>query len=147
MPCQLMVCRPEGGQKLRSNNVVAHDLKKCKIESEWRQIAMDRRVWRGTTAALVEDLNEESELQEKQKKDFRKRKGEEEVTSDTMWSCGVNGCAFGAQSRAGLVNHQRQKHGPQATSLFIGQLCGEYFKRQGLRNHERTCGRCRFECM
>ena len=52
MSCQLMVCRPEGGkhaaggQNLRWNDVVAHDMKKCKLESEWRQIATDRRKWR-----------------------------------------------------------------------------------------------------
>lgn len=38
-----MVCRPggekraAGGQKLRWNDVVAHDLKKCKMASEWRR--------------------------------------------------------------------------------------------------------------
>ena len=105
---------------------------------------MDRRVWRGTNAALVEDLNEESELQEKQKKDVWKRRGEEEVTSDTMWLCGVNSCAFGAQNRAGLVNHQRQKSMvPKQHHCSFAKFCGEHFKRQGLRNHERACGRRR----
>ena len=140
-----MVCRPEGGkraaggQKLRWNDVVARDVKKCEMLSEWRSVAKDRREWRGKVAAAVEDLNEEAEKQEKQRKDERKRRREEAAATGDMWPCGLRGCVFAAQTKADLVNHQRQKHGPQVASVC--RFCGERFQRQGLRNHEKACER------
>ena len=98
MPRQLMVCGPEGGkhaadgQKLRWNDVVAHDVKKCEMFSEWRSVAKDRREWRGRVATAVEDLNEEAEKQEKQRKDERKRRREEAAATGDMWPCGLRGC-------------------------------------------------------
>ena len=44
---QLLVCRPEtgkrtaGGQKLRWADIVTKDLKRCKIDKDWRNIAQD----------------------------------------------------------------------------------------------------------
>ena len=46
----------------------------CVCVAEWRHIAKDRTEWRGTVAALVEDLNEKSEMQEKQRKDEQKKR-------------------------------------------------------------------------
>ena len=48
IPRQLLVCRPEtgkhtaGGQKLRWADIVTKDLKRCKINKDWRKIAQDR---------------------------------------------------------------------------------------------------------
>ena len=96
MPRQLMVCRPEGGkyaaggQKLRWNAVVARDVKKCEMLSEWRSVAKDQREWRGKVAAAVEDLNEEAEKQEKQRKDEQKRRRQEAAATGDMWPCGLS---------------------------------------------------------
>ena len=100
VPRQLMVCRPEGGkrapggQKLRWNDVVMQDLKKGELLSEWRQVARDRREWRGTVAAIVEDLNNESEESEKQRKDERKKRREEAVMPSSTWACDLSNCTF-----------------------------------------------------
>ena len=91
--------------------------------------------------ALVEDMNVKSELMEKQNKDVRKKRREEAALLGSQWLCGIRGCAFNAQSKDGLVNHQRQKHGPQASILLTCQFCGSQFRPQGLRNHEKACCR------
>ena len=92
---------------------------------------------------LVDELNKRSEEQEKQCKDEQKKRKEESVMPGFMWLCNIGGCAFGAQSKAGLVNHQRQKHGLQAGVKLDCQFCGTQFHPQGLQNHERACGRDR----
>ena len=58
-------------------------------------------------AAAVEDLNEEAEKQEKQRKDEWKRRREEMAVTRDVRPCGICGCSFAAQTRASLVNHQR----------------------------------------
>ena len=146
VPRQLMVCCPEGGkhmagsQKLRWNDVVSKYLKKGELLSDWRQIARDRTEWKSFVNALVEDMNVNSEVMEKQKKDERKKRWEEAALLGFQWLCG-RGCIFNAQSKAGFVNHQRQKHGPQASILSTCQFCGSQFHPQGLTNHEKACCR------
>ena len=61
----------------------------------------------------VEELNERSEEQEKQRKDEWKERREELVMPDSAWMCNVGRYVFGAQGKAGLVSHWRQNHGPQ----------------------------------
>ena len=62
-----------------------------------------------------------------------------------MFKCSESGCGFVAQSRAGLVNHRRQKHRQQkhsASALTPCQFCRRTFRPQGLRNHEMFCSSC-----
>ena len=106
--------------------------------------------WRGTLFKLVEELNERleevnerSEEPEKQWKDKGKKRKEESVMSSSMWLCNIGGCVFGTESKASLVNHQRQKHGPQARVKLGCQFCGTEFHPQRLQKHERACGRDR----
>ena len=109
VPRQLMVCCPEGGkcmpggQKLRWNDVVSKDLKKGELLSDWRQIAKDRREWKSFVNALVEDMNVNSEVLEKQQKDEQKKRQEEVALLGFQWPCGIRGCAFNAQSKLALL--------------------------------------------
>ena len=91
---------------------MTQDLKKGELLSDWRHVVGDQKEWRGTVFTLVEELNVRSEEPEKQWKDEWKKRKEGSVMPGSMWLCNIGGCAFGAQSKAGLVNHQRQKHGP-----------------------------------
>ena len=106
-------------------------------------MARDQKEWRGTVFMLVKELNQKSEELEKQWKDEQKKRKEESVMPGSMWLCNIGGYAFGAQNKASLVNHQRQKHGPQARKKLGCQFCGTHFHPQGLWNHERACGRDR----
>ena len=58
--------------------------------------------------AAAEDMNGELEVT---CKDERKQRREIDLTvTQNQWPCCELSCAFVAQSRAGLVNHTRQKH-------------------------------------
>ena len=107
-----------GGQKLRWNDVVSKVLKKGELLSDWRQIARDWRELKGFANALVEDLNVISGVIEKQKEDERKKRREEAVLLGFRRLCGIRGCILNTQSKAGLVNNQRQKHDPLASVLL-----------------------------
>ena len=87
---------------------------------------------------LVEHLNVNSKVIQKQK-DKRKKRREEAALLGFKWLCGIRGCVFIAQSTAGLVNHQGPKHGPQASILFTSRFCSSQFHSQGLRNDEKAC--------
>ena len=117
IPRQLLVGKPEGGkrtaggQKLRWADVVSKDLKGCKVYKDWREIAQNHSGWTAVVDKMVEDLNRESEEVEKRKKDERKQRRERELLeAHTYLQCKESGCTFQAQNKAGLVNHQRQKH-------------------------------------
>ena len=75
-------------------------------------------VGRMILATVVKDLNRKAEEKEQQKKDERKRRREEAVMPALAQTCSYRECSFAAQSKAGLVNHQRQKHGSQSTTSF-----------------------------
>ena len=98
MPQSRMVYWREGGkcaagvQKLQWNDIVARNVKKCEMCSEWRSVAKDWREWRGKVAAAVEDFNKEAEKQEKHRKDERKRRREEAAVTGDMWPCSLSGC-------------------------------------------------------
>ena len=47
--------------------------------------------------------------------------------------CTQSGCTFTAQNKAGLVNHQRQKHGAAAQEILFCCHCHQNFKQQGYR--------------
>ena len=76
IPRQLLVCRPETGkldtsiargQKLRWANIVTKDLKRCKIDKDWRKIAQDQDEWNAIIENRVIELNTEAEELEKVK--------------------------------------------------------------------------------
>ena len=146
LPKQLLVSAPAqgarsaGGQKCRWNDLVQRDLVKCGIEQDWRELAQDRSAWRGVVEMRVDTINKETERKEDRKKDERKRKQQSHLTTVLAGLvCDHPNCNFKASNRAGLVNHKRQKHGPQT----IGQCnhCGKSFNIQGLPNHKRFCAK------
>ena len=63
------------------------------------------------------DLNDHMEREEKERKDARKI----------------------GQTKAGRVNHIRQKHGKMARVVEICHFCKGKFHRQGLSMHTRFC--------
>ena len=133
--------RSPGGQKLRWNDVVTQDLRQGGILSDWKQLTQDRKEWRGVVATVVKDLNRKAEEKEQRKKDERKRRREEAVMPASAWTCSYRECSFAAQSKAGLVNHQRKKHGSQSTTRVPCPHCSRLFRPQGLRNHIRACAK------
>ena len=143
IPRQLLVCKPDrgkhgvGGQKRRWNDVVTLDLKKCELEMSWRELTEDRLTWRSTIKEKVAELNTKAEEIEQQRKDERRQRREGNSVSWPGFQC-VN-CSFTAQNKAGLVNHQRQKHSAAAQVTVPCQYCGRSFKRQGLKMHEKRC--------
>ena len=79
----------------------------------------------------VDIINKKAEQKEDRKKDERKRTQQSCVTTALAGLvCNHPNCIFIASNWAGLVNHERQKHGPQT----IGQCnhCGKSFHIQGL---------------
>ena len=82
IPRQLLVCRPEtgkctaGGQKLRWADIVTKDLKRYKIDKDWRKIAQDRDEWNAIIENRVIELNTEAEELEKLKKGELKERRE-----------------------------------------------------------------------
>ena len=133
--------RAMGKQKLRWCDVIMSDLKRCEILDGWISMALDRKMWKGMIYACGDELNDELEAMDHSKKDKEKLRRENEASFQVgvcdIWRCEASGCGFVARSKAGLVNHKRQKH------LAIYQqdqhclLCGCVFKRQGLQNHVR----------
>ena len=135
--------RAVGKQKLRWCDVVSNDLKRCGLVENWSEIAVDRKMWRGLVHACAEEVNEELEDLEQRKKDERKkRNNNEDGSHDSVllqWQCSEGGCDFVARSKAGLSNHVRQIHSEGYNQLLKCPSCGQYFKKQGLHNHQRFC--------
>ena len=146
IPRQLLACRLETskctaeGQKLRWADIVTKGLKRCKIDNDWRKIAQDRDEWNAIIENRVIELNTEAEELEKLKKDELKERRERMFMEAQMeLQCTEPGCGFRAQSKAGLVNHRRQKHRAAALETLTCQHCGGQYRRQGLRNHVKFC--------
>ena len=145
IPKCMLVCRPEGGkrtqggQKRRWADDITADLKKCGLHLDWRKLVQDRAQWRGMVRAAAEDVNEELEASEKARKDERKQRREGVTAAQNRWPCCEPGCAFVAQSKAGLVNHTRQKHTTAAQRQLKCTFCGGLFRRQGLAMHQKYC--------
>ena len=106
--------RSAGGQKCRWNDLVQQDLVKCGIEQDWRELAQDMSAWRGVVEMHVDTINKETEWKEDRKEHERKRAQQSQLTTAlAVLACEHPNCNFKASNRAGLVNHRRQKHGPQ----------------------------------
>ena len=71
IPRKLLVCRLKagkhavGGQKLRWADAVTKDLKRCKIDKDWREVAQNRNEWNIVTETIARKLNVEAEELEK----------------------------------------------------------------------------------
>ena len=92
--------------------------------------------------AAAEDMNKQLEAAEKARKDERKQRREERAAvsvNQGTWACREPECGFSAQSKAGLVNHTRQKHTVVAQYQLRCPHCGRWFKRQGIVMHQRYC--------
>ena len=144
LPKQLLVSAPvggkrtAGGQKRRWNDLVSKDLSLCNLSRTWREEALERASWRATIKQSIPLVNHQAEIREKSRKDEVKRRREQRLL-DTEHSlhCNHPGCSFRAITKAGLINHQRQRH---ATNLKIQcQFCHQMFSKQGLCNHQRFC--------
>ena len=103
-------------------------------------VAQDRDKWSFVVETAVIELNEEAEEMEKMKKDKRKERRERKQLADqTDLLCNHPGCSFTAHNKAGLVNHQRQKHGAAAQQFLTSQHCQRNFRLQGFNNHIKFC--------
>ena len=88
----------------------------------------------------VDTINKETERKEDRKKDERKRTQQSHLTTALAGLvCDHPNCNFKASNRAGLVNHKRQKHGPQTIEQC--NHCGKSFNIRGLPNHKRFCAK------
>ena len=144
LPRKLLVCAPSqgrrsaGGQRMRWNDQVLRDLRDCNLDDKWKILTQDRSEWRQKVWTETGHLNDTKEAEEKTRKDEQKRRREaRQTSSDLALRCTEEGCGFIALNHAGLVNHQRQTHGPSSTGQC--QFCHQTFKLQGLHNHERFC--------
>ena len=98
-------------------------------------LAGNRLSWSSVIKKEVATLDAEAEELEQQRKDERRQRREEDAIAWVGLECA--NCGFTAQNKAGLVNHQRQKHSDAAQMTVTCQFCGQAFKRQGLKMHER----------
>ena len=130
--------RSAGGQKRRWNDVVSSELKQSNLSDTWREQAQERDSWRNSIKHSVEVLNKQAEDTEKSHKDEKKRRREQRlIDSENTLHCSHPGCSFQALNKAGLSNHQRQRH---FTVMRIQcQYCHQTFNQQGLHNHQRFC--------
>ena len=123
---------------MRWNDQVLRDLKSCNLEVKWKTLTQDWSEWRRRIRSETSHLNDIKEAGEKHRKDEqRHRRKARQMASDLALHCTEEGCSFIALNHAGLVNHQRQKHGLSSTGQC--KFCHKAFNRQGLHNHERFC--------
>ena len=146
IPKCFLVCRPvtgrrsAGGQKKRWCDVLVSDLKWCDMWDDWRKIAKDRGAWRCLVREAASDFNDHKEAHEKERKDERKKRREEGTQPAALdWKCDEPGCVFVGQTKAGLVNHVRQRHSSMAMVMERCAFCDEAFHKQGITMHSRYC--------
>ena len=130
-----------GGQKRWWNDVLVCGLKKCGVYSNWHEQEQVHSTWRGWINAAAEDMNEELEAKEQSKKDELKQRREAACHEQTQsgWGCSEHGCQFVSRSKAGLVNHVRQKHNRVAQNRRRYSHCGKLFQKQGFTMHKKFC--------
>ena len=145
-PKCLLACRPAngkrsvGGQRRRWNDLVRSDLQKCNMLADWRELAQERAAWRGVVKMMTAKLNGQLEAAEKERKDERKVKREEGIQLPSIeLRCEEPGCMFVGQTKAGLVNHTRQRHGRKAQLQNKCAFCDKSFHKQGITMHMRHC--------
>ena len=130
--------RSVGGQKRRWNDVVSNDRRLSNLSETWREQAQERDSWRITIKRSAEFLNQQAEASEKGRKDEKKRRREQRLANtENSLHCHHHGCSFRALTKAGLTNHQRQRH--STIPSLQCQYCQRTFSQQGLHNHQRFC--------
>ena len=132
--------RLPGGKKRRWNDVMMSDMKSYDLLPNWRNMAQDRAAWRGWKELSTAELNsalKESEAGVKSERKQR-REGATQPTQSSL-RCTEPGCLFIGQTKAGLINHSRQKHSSEAQSQLQCPYCGHSFQRQGIVIHIRFC--------
>ena len=153
LPKCLLVCKPQdgkrsaGGQKRRWNDLVLWDLKRCGLLPDWRDMACERGAWRGLVNEAASELNCLLEEDEERKKAERKLRREEcgsltqssPSQTPSALACSEPGCSFVGQTKAGLVNHVRQRHVASAQTRIPCPHCGGLFHKQGIHMHVRFC--------
>ena len=130
------------GSKRQWNDLVLSDLKKCDLLPDWRNMAHERGAWRCLVKEASAELNRSLEEDEVKKKDERKlrREGNRQPSqSPSAHLCTEPGCNFVGQTKAGLVNHTRQRHGVSARAKYPCSHCGGLLHKQGLLMHQRFC--------
>ena len=114
------------------------DLKNCDLLADWRDIAKERSTWRALVGEAITDLNGKREKEDVRKKDELKRRRESPVTlghstasstTPSAIACTVQGCSFVGRTKAGLVNHTRQKHGVTAQVPNLPIMFGHIIQR------------------
>ena len=118
------------------------DLKKCELHPDWHEQVQDRSSWHGCVNAAAEDVNEGMEDAEQSKKDELKQRREaasQEQAQSGWRTCSEHGCCFVGRSKAGLVNHVRQKHSSIAQCQQRCPHCRKSFQKQGVIMHVRFC--------
>ena len=141
-----LVCRPVngrrsvGGQKRRWCDVLVSDFKWCDLWDDWWKIAQRRGAWRCLVMEVASNLNDHKEAHEKEKKDERKKRRGEGTQPPTLdWKCEEPGCVLVGQTKVGLVNHVRQRHGSMAMVVHKCPFCDQPFRKQELTMHSRFC--------
>ena len=119
--------------------MLMNDMKWCDLWDDWRKIAQDRGAWRCMVMEAATNLNEHKEAHEKEKDERKKRREEGTQPAAQDWKCEEPGCDFVGQTKAGLVNHVRQRHGSMAMVVLQCPFCGQSFRKQGLTMHMRFC--------
>ena len=67
-----------GGQKCPGNDLLHHDLVKCGLEQDRRELAQD---WRGVVKTSVDTISNEAEQKEDKKKDKETRTQQSHLTA------------------------------------------------------------------
>ena len=80
---------------MQGANIVAKDLKRCKIDKDWKETTPDRDEWNAIVETTVGKLSVEAEELEKVRKDERKQKRENKAAeAQTEVYCRETGCGF-----------------------------------------------------
>ena len=118
---------------------VVKDLRRCGMEEDWRDVAKDRRAWRCIIRERAEEANEHDEFEEVKRKDDRKQWRENRLAQEnTSLTCSQPMCGFVELSRAGFINHCRQKN-TSSLSMPSVHTVARLCVGQGLHNHQHFC--------
>ena len=121
------------GQRLWWADVVGKDLKKCQVDKDRRKIAQDRSGWTVVVEKMIEELNREAEKMEKLKNDeCKQRRKRMLLEAHADLQSRESECVFHSQNKAGLINHQRQRHRDTALETLTCPHCGGQYKKQVL---------------
>ena len=118
----------------------------CGLLSDWREVVHDQGTWRGFVGEALLELNCSREEEEARSKDQQKQRRDAPghppspiPATNLLHTCTVPGCTFVGQTKAGLVNHTRQRHGMASQVCHPCPHCVGLFRKQGLYNHSRFC--------